>query len=639
MNEPVKPVKQWYTGKEIVDDYGIKDFQLFDLMKAGVHVRTTTGKKVVDSDSLPKERKHSLKYYEKLAQLEIGTEQTGKVITGRGGVYNRPKRSDDEIMQDFQRQYYSQPEEILNDPKGCESISFNLPDDDVVRITAIKKTLSFQFKAVDVIKFFKDEENRPLLSEKIQNKTADPKKQERATGGAIMGLPEKHYFTIDDLTKRWECNEAYLEYLLETRKPNGERLLDAEYKESPYPLERLEPGAQDRFRRLVVHPFPFGKVPPGEIIIMREEVERFEREHGITKGNGIEPEQAEVQTESRRWIYGYDICHIYDVKDSELWEAVKSGRLTPYTNTGEKIDIDKWKGSWDLHIKEAKRILTSIATQAKQQGMTINDVDVPPESIQFIHRYNKKNFILEARNFSYRKDTEEFKVFLKELTGDVESLKASQYPAPQEIEPLKESVQQKHTSIEQRKAVNFFTREEDKHWRVGFNGKERIIDPLDGVHYIAILLETPGKSISCRDLFQSASGKTPDKVMSEGAAIDEGLQVGSSKQSISSGKERKIYLEKYRELKDKLRDASMEEQEEIKEQMAKIMPYLKKRNFADPNDKKAQVNMKKRLNTAYKAIRESGMKEMAKHLQDNIKTDDAYGLRYTGDIAWEIIIK
>jgi uncharacterized membrane-anchored protein YjiN (DUF445 family) len=127
--------------------------------------------------------------------------------------------------------------------------------------------------------------------------------------------------------------------------------------------------------------------------------------------------------------------------------------------------------------------------------------------------------------------------------------------------------------------------------------------------------------------------------MSEGAAIDEGLQVGSSKQSISSGKERKIYLEKYRELKDKLRDASMEEQEEIKEQMAKIMPYLKKRNFADPNDKKAQVNMKKRLNTAYKAIRESGMKEMAKHLQDNIKTDDAYGLRYTGDIAWEIIIK
>jgi hypothetical protein len=71
--------------------------------------------------------------------------------------------------------------------------------------------------------------------------------------------------------------------------------LDAEYKESPYPLERLEPHAQDRVRRLVVHPFRFGEVPPGEIVIMREEVERFEHEHGITKDIGIETEtRAEI---------------------------------------------------------------------------------------------------------------------------------------------------------------------------------------------------------------------------------------------------------------------------------------------------------------------------------------------------------
>jgi hypothetical protein len=66
---------------------------------------------------------------------------------------------------------------------------------------------------------------------------------------------------------------------------------------------------------------------------------------------------------------------------------------------------------------------------------------------------------------------------------------------------------------------------------------------------------------------------------------------------------------------------------------------MKERIFVDPNDKKAQVNIKKRLDKAYEAISKANMKDMAKYLQNHIKTDDAYGLRYTGDIAWNIIIK
>lgn len=81
------------------------------------------------------------------------------------------------------------------------------------------------------------------------------------------------------------------------------------------------------------------------------------------------------------------------------------------------------------------------------------------------------------------------------------------------------------------------------------------------------------------------------------------------------------------------------ERQEIKKEMDAIMPYLKKRNFADPNDKKAQGTVKKRLDKAYEAIRKRGMKEMAKHLQNNIKPDGAYGLTYTGAVTWEITIK
>jgi hypothetical protein len=673
MNEPVKPVKLWYTGKEIVDEYGIKDFQLFDLLKKGLQAYTKTGKKVVDRASLPKDRRHSLKYYENIAQLEIGAEQTGKVITGKDVWHNRPKRSADEIMQDFRRQYYSQPEEILNDPKGCESISFTLPDGDIGRITAIQKALNFQFKAVDVIKFFKNEESHPLPSEETLNETVDSKIQQEhanpdqkkavnfftrkgsdpncpfpinhkgATRCAIMRLPEKHYFTIDDLIKQWGCNQAYVEYLLETRKPNGERLLDAEYKESPYPLERLEPCAQDRIRRLVVHPFALGEVPPGEIIIMREEVERFEQECGIIKDNGTEPEQAEVQTESRHWIYGHDICLIYDVKDSELWEAVKSGRLTPYTNTDEKIDIDKWKGKWDLHIKETKRILTSIATLAKQQCMTIHDVDIPPESIQFIRKYNKKNFILEARNFNYIKDTDQFKAFLEKLTGDEELHEENQSLALQEISPLKEPAQQKHTLPEQSKSVNFFTKKSSS-WDIGYKGKTGNINPIHGISYIVTLLNRPGESFLCKELYQTLSGKVPGKTISESSAIDEGLNIGCNTQPISDYKAKQGYWNQWQKLQDDIDNAEDSPEgdmlkKEIKKKQDELMPYLKKRNFADPNDKKAQANISKRLDTAYKTIREAGLKEMAKHLEDNIKTDDAYGLRYTGDITWEIIIK
>jgi hypothetical protein len=50
----------------------------------------------------------------------------------------------------------------------------------------------------------------------------------------------------------------------------------------------LDPLTEAKVRRLVVHPFPYGKFPLGEVRIMNEEVERFEREHGITKDNGIE---------------------------------------------------------------------------------------------------------------------------------------------------------------------------------------------------------------------------------------------------------------------------------------------------------------------------------------------------------------
>ena len=199
-------------------------------------------------------------------------------------------------------------------------------------------------------------------------------------------------------------------------------------------------------------------------------------------------------------------------------------------------------------------------------------------------------------------------------------------------------------SGKQIKADNFFTRENRDLWHIGFEGEDVRIKHIDGLLYIGYLLDPlrePGKSISCRDLYQAASGQMPYITISEDEAINQDLHVGSSKQSIGIDKARKICSEEYEELQVKLSLASMEEQEKIKEKMAKLESYLniKDRIFVDPNDKKVQTNIKKRLDKAYEVISKANMKDMAKYLCNHIKTDDAYGLRYTGSKMWEVTIK
>jgi len=213
----------------------------------------------------------------------------------------------------------------------------------------------------------------------------------------------------------------------------------------------------------------------------------------------------------------------------------------------------------------------------------------------------------------------------------------TQEPPPSHIEQTVETtIPEPNTP---RKPVNFFSRE-GAIWDIGFDGQTKRIQHCDGLLYIVYLLKKPGKSISCIDLYQAGSGKTPDSIMSESAAIDEGLNVGISKQKISDAKTRKICWDEYQKLQEEFPHASMERQEEIQEKIDALIPFLnlKERPFADPNDKKAQVNIGKRLNTAYSAISKVGMEEMAKHLKDHINPDRAFGLSYTGILAWDIVM-
>lgn len=192
----------------------------------------------------------------------------------------------------------------------------------------------------------------------------------------------------------------------------------------------------------------------------------------------------------------------------------------------------------------------------------------------------------------------------------------------------------------QHKNVNFFTKEKGDYWHIGFDGKEARIKHCNGLLFINYLLKKPGESITCQELYQALSGKTPDKIMTESAARDQELHI-SGKQEISSKKAKNAYLEELKNLKIELSMAETQEEREIlNNKIETINSHMKERKyFSDSNDKKAQVNIKKRLDIAYKAIDEAGMKKMAKHLRAHIIPDGAFGLSYTGDLAWNITIK
>jgi len=212
------------------------------------------------------------------------------------------------------------------------------------------------------------------------------------------------------------------------------------------------------------------------------------------------------------------------------------------------------------------------------------------------------------------------------------------------LQPVETDTAISNPPKQEAQSSNFLTRDGDI-WHVGFGGRDARIKHLKGLLFISHLLDRPRENISCQELFQmTGSGNEPDNIMSEGRAIDEGLHIGSRGQTTSDSEARKQYLERFSTLSNDLDNVENSPEgemmrKEIEKEIETIMPYLKERFFADPNDKKAQVNVKKRLETVYAAMQKADMKKLAEHLQNHIKPDGAFGLHYTGSLAWKITIK
>lgn len=259
----------------------------------------------------------------------------------------------------------------------------------------------------------------------------------------------------------------------------------------------------------------------------------------------------------------------------------------------------------------------------------------------------------------YRKPTEkEVKILAKieyqrllseHLVSTPEPITPEIQPASNEDKALKGQLfQEAGRTLKTAKDNNFFIRE-GASWHIGFEGKDDRIKHLDGVQYIAhILQKRNGESISCKNLYQAVSRKTTNNKLSEDMAINEGLHIGQRvTQAKIDLKAKAEYIKKYKQLESELSriddlpdnerspEVNMQEAETIAE-MEAIKPFLMEGTFSDDDQKKVQSNIRKRLDAAYIVIGNGTLKELKKHLQKHIKPDTAYGFLYTGGLIWNI---
>lgn len=335
----------------------------------------------------------------------------------------------------------------------------------------------------------------------------------------------------------------------------------------------------------------------------------------------------------KRWYSSDDLLSRWNRQPFELIELIRNESLQPYSKDAlQERKIKQYPTEDEIRFISSKIPLL-------KHSLKQNIVDERTLDILSDERINE--ILSEAQWEHYDNDAFddglELKAFLDKLIFKGEDIRKFEkendidLPIPDaEIKPLLQT----ETSAE-----NYFKRN-GKHWAIKYkNYVADHIDHVDGLQYIAQLLEKPGKDISDQTLYKLAKGVELKETSCENEMNEHNLSMGFKPQPIRTEKERRICKAEYEKLKGELETASIEEREKISEKMEKLEPYLnmKKRNFSNPNDKKAQSNIKKRIDLAYDKLKEENMSELVTHLENTIKTSD-YGRQYTGAVIWEIKI-
>ncbi len=274
---------------------------------------------------------------------------------------------------------------------------------------------------------------------------------------------------------------------------------------------------------------------------------------------------------------------------------------------------------------------TYLATQNKPLGLYANQITMLPPD--FLNWASEKGYAI-PEPFLEITSTE------KQPTSKQETSIVSPHPNDDKREqfPDEKAAEEKEQISD---TTPSFIRK-GEYWEVSHGGKTEMVRNLDGINYIVTLLEKPGTSVTCRELHHILHGNVPDRDMSIGEAMERGLAGEGELKVVNDPDTGRNYWKRYQELQRTSANAGDDPEgavikSESEKEMQSLLEALNQRSFADPDAKKAQTNITRRLETAYKAITKVSMKKTGKHLRNYIRPDGAYGLIYNGDLTWKII--
>lgn len=316
-----------------------------------------------------------------------------------------------------------------------------------------------------------------------------------------------------------------------------------------------------------------------------------------------------------RWNTADELLEKWDMQPFELVELIRDGSLQPYA----KDAVKELKIKHELTPDELRLLISKIDNPEHIPDNILERIDSNIQREHFdndafengseLHEFLSK-VIFKAEDVN----DYEMQHGIGKITPDTETA-----PAPQ--------------------AENYFKRN-GKHWAIKFKNEFAAhVDHLDGFLFILHLLNNPGNAISDQKLYILAKGPLLNEVkntMTVSEAIANGLNFDTPSQEINDRQAQNEYINQYQQLQRDLENAESNlEKKEIEDEIENLLPYLKRRNIPNPGDKKAQANMTRLLKRAYERISKENMPELAKHLEDSIKTGD-YGRRYIGSVVWEI---
>jgi hypothetical protein len=215
----------WITGKNLIERWGIQDFELFGLLKKGLEAYTRYGKTVIDRDGLP--TKYSLEQIEERLKNELRVKVGERAKMG----LPPPRMSESEIKDLARQRYEDQPSVTELLPKDVVPIRFSIPNDQTKAKAHVNEVMEFRFKLSEAEAFGQQRGLPSLYGEsrdgrgETEIEGAEVEKDETLTGRKdILKYVKKKYDGVSWTTiKRWKVQINFPLRHTRTGKPQSSK--------------------------------------------------------------------------------------------------------------------------------------------------------------------------------------------------------------------------------------------------------------------------------------------------------------------------------------------------------------------------------------------------------------------------------